>query len=165
MYKFLLLISFALLTSCSLSHIDSDLELTQEQKEELSAKGTSTVSGQVLLIKEEGQRILFGKNTEVLLVPVCESSTDIISQVYGTNTSGTRPMEEHPRFNWGELSKYNKLMRTNNRGSFTFRNLPSGSYYVLSFISIPDKKEDIGASVMRRISVDEGKVKMVSLRL
>ena len=165
MHRLLLLICFSLFSSCTLLHVSSDSDLTNEQVEKFSAEGKSTISGQVLLFIDEGKDILFGQNTEVLLVPVCEASTEIVTTVYGSAESGTHPMEEHPRFNWGDLNTINKLTRTDKRGSFTFRKLPAGSYYVLSFISIPEDREDKGASVMRRINVDAGKVKMVSLRL
>lgn len=166
MLRVLLVSCMALLTSCSMtSHIDSDKQLSEEQRIHLTTEGNSTVSGQVLLIKDEGKEILFGQSTEVLLVPVCEASTDIVTQVYGSTDSGRHPLEDHPSFDWGELSSINKLTKTDNRGSFTFRKLPAGSYYILSFISIQQKEENVGSSVMRRINVDRGQIKMVSLRL
>ncbi|MCH2207330.1 MAG: hypothetical protein MK132_15850 [Lentisphaerales bacterium] len=162
MYRLILLLCVALLTSCS-SSVD---EATMEKASEFQKEGTSIIGGQVLLFQEKN-KILFGSNTEVLLVPVCDFSTKIISQVYGNTEKGNYPLEDHPRFDWEDLAKYNKLMNTDERGSFTFRRIPEGNYYLLSFISLPNDEKDIdeGASIMRRVSVEKGKIKMVSLRL
>ena len=164
MKRVFLLLIFAFLASCSVNHIDSNETLSDKETAHLKKEGNATIGGQVLLFKTDSE-IQFGKNTEVLLVPVCKASTDIITQVYGNTQNATRKMKDHPRFNWGSLTDFNKVTKTDKKGSFTFRKVPPGSYYILSFISLPSGRTNDGGTIMKRINVDYGQIKMVSMRL
>ncbi len=88
--------------------------------------GTSTITGQAFL-KTRGREVRLGAGNTVQLLPVTSYTTELRKRV---TLGGERVGPVDPR-----IEKYRRTTIADGSGSFEFRNLPAGEYYVTCVIT------------------------------
>ena len=124
--------------------------------------GTSTVTGSASLRLADGTvKGCAGFNVELL--PVAAYSQERIIRTYGNDRQGQILMEQHPpKFTPDALEYHDMVIKgaCDPSGTFTFSNVPGGSYFVIAFIIWDDPSGDTprktGGGVMKRIEVPAG---------
>lgn len=124
--------------------------------------GTSTVTGSAFLKLADGTfKGCEGFNIELL--PVAKYSNERITRTYGSNEQGQILLEQNPPKFTPDVNEYHEMLikgACDQRGTFTFSNVPAGSYFVIAFIIWDDASgatpRKTGGGVMKRIDVAPG---------
>ena len=161
LYSLLLLCLFS--ASC-INTVSSTKPVPTKELSNTVYSGKSAITGKVVTI-EGHNKIVTRERSEVVLVPVCEASTDIIGQIYKNPVASSRSVKDHPRIDWGRLNDFKRVTYTDETGKFFFSSLSPGEYYILSYINVRDNLSNKGGSVMRKLNLENGKMKEISLRL
>ena len=162
--KLLTLLLLILISASCITKIKSDKTIDRQKLTNSVFKGRSAIIGKVSTI-DGHTKMVTKADSQVVLIPVCEASTDIISQIYPNTEASSRSVKDHPRIEWGQLQDFLRVTHTDEYGSFTIANISPGDYYLLSYIKVRDKLSIKGGSVMRKLNIEKSKVKKVSLRL
>ena len=121
--------------------------------------GTSTVTGSAFLKLADGtHKDCAGFNIELL--PAAAYSIERITRTYGNGQQGQILLEQNPPKFTPDVPEYHDMLikgACDQRGIFSFSNVPAGSYFVIAFIIWEEKSgatpRKTGGGVMKRIEV------------
>jgi hypothetical protein len=131
--------------------------------------GNSTVSGEAFLKLADGTyKNCAGFNVELL--PVSAYAKERITKTYGNDQHGQILMEQNPPKFTPDVPEYHEMLikgACDQRGEFTFNNVPAGDYFVIAFIiwdSPSTSPGKMGGGMMKRIQVAPDSRSRVLLR-
>jgi hypothetical protein len=123
-----------------------------EEHAPYQAQGTSSVYGQAFL-KTRGGDVKYGAGNEVLLLPATSYAKEFWDITMKTGRRLKPEMDD-------DFRKYIKETTADGEGRFKFESLPTGDYYVVSYIEweVPGAKgpQKTGGWVGAKVTVKEG---------
>ena len=127
--------------------------------------GTNSIQGSAL-IRQRGGSIVTCAGNEVDLVPVSRYATERMLVIYGSTERGysrigNAVIKGEPDYLYWTTSQ---TKRCDVQGSFSFSNLPNGSFYVITTITWRvSEYRNAGGALMARITLEDGEAGEVVL--
>ena len=116
--------------------------------------GKSAIKGNILTV-EGHHEFIREKGDKIQLIPVCEASTDIVTQIFGS-TKDSSKLKKYPRVDWGAITPFIKNAFTDEKGRFILSNLSGSDYYIIAKVT--------GGSLLRKITLEDDSVIELTLR-
>jgi len=145
------IIAFASISSSSsASWIPARRGVSFDEREfaRYSASGSGTVEGQIVIRGEDDGQRHVGSGSDLTLLPVTPYTTEMVDREIrnGENltSSDTR------------LRKYLRATKADGNGSFAFRHVPSGEYYLTGLVSWYFGEDTYYQWACEKITVREG---------
>ena len=127
----------SLLCSCARTYtMKTSFRETDFEKYKIKNKGDCTIAGQVIVNKASGE-VVFGQIA--WLLPKNAYSEEWFNNIIITKYDTTVKNPTRP------FSYYFRGIRPDEEGRFEYRDIPCGSYYVLSSVALDDPRSLAGA--------------------
>ncbi|WP_457626979.1 hypothetical protein [Persephonella sp.] len=129
-------------------------------------KGDNILIGQAFLRTENGT-VITCAGYEVQLIPYSEYAAERLRFIYGNDKEGFIPIEKYPKKikfypDYAEFDRVKKTAVCDANGIFKFKDLPDGTYFVITKIIwyAPRLK---GGYLMKRVTLEKGEVRELLL--
>jgi hypothetical protein len=119
-------------------------------------QGTNTIRGQGFL-RQKGGGVVTCAGQEVLLSPATPYFREIANNVLSGKTSQIEPIRD-PAY-----ASIIKKSQCDGQGNFTFRDLPNGSFFLLTQVKWSVGYEAQGGALMKEVRLNNGETKEVIL--
>ena len=139
--KLFTLLLLCLLSASCMTKVMSAKPVDTEKLSNVIYSGNSAIKGNIVTV-EGHHKFIRDKGNKVVLVPVCEASTDIVTQIFGSDNDSSK-LKKYPRVDWGALESFNKVVFTDDKGRFLLPNLSGAEYYIIARVR--------GGSLLRKI--------------
>ncbi len=135
-------------------------EFKNEEVKWFKADGNSTIKGVAKFKSIQGD-IRFGKEFRIELNPFSAYTKERLHHIYKNNDSGFVYIENGvPKFN-PDPKGYHETRKVmcNEDGTFEFKNLPEGEYYIIAFMLW----DETGGGIMKRVKLSSNETKNVEM--
>jgi hypothetical protein len=157
--RFLLAASMCSATCVAGEPVELDSVFNIDEVSFVKQPGNSTVVGTASIKLADGTiRNCAGFNVELL--PIAAYSKERIVRTYGNDQQGQILLEQNPPKFTPDVPEYHDTLlkgSCDERGEFTFSNVPAGDYFVMAFIIWEDASgatpRKVGGAAMKRIHV------------
>lgn len=120
-------------------------------------KGDGAIEGQAY-VRSVSNGIMPAKGSRVILLPVTPYHDARIAAIYGTDKAieaGAKTIPNPP----AAFGKYQRFVKADDEGRFTFRNVAPGQYFIVTSVAFP--KRQIG--LYDRVKVTAGETTRIAV--
>jgi len=129
-------------------------------------KGDNMLIGQAFIRTEDGT-VITCAGYQVYLIPYSDYIAQRLKFIYGNDRESFIPVEKYPKKikfypDYAELDRVKKTAVCDANGKFKFKDLPDGTYFVITKIiwHTPRLK---GGYLMKKVTIEKGEVKELLL--
>ena len=151
------LIGGLILGGCAQAPREVTLSTSFDEKEAafIKKKGDGTITGQAFLRRKDGVTVP-AAGSEVRLIPVTAHSTERINILRGLSGAGkTLPFRAAATFTNDnpEYYKFFRATKADGDGRFTFNDVATGDYYVITFVYWTVRNSTQGGTLYERVTI------------
>lgn len=144
----------------------SDFDVNTD--EWLENSGNGTIKGTAKFKSQSGE-IRFGDSFGIELMPTSPYTEERLSKIYGNEESGHVSLSDGIFRFIPDPSGYHATRKTtcDKNGAFEFKNLPSGTYYIVAFMIWEDDSNSaggkLGGGIMQRIELGQNEKQTIDM--
>jgi hypothetical protein len=132
--KYLLVIYLFILSSCVT--LDSQAKFDSAEAAYINETGNTTINGRSFITRKDGV-VVYAAGSDIALIPTSAYAINRVGQIFKEQKS-VNINEVNGKFfevSEPEYVKFQKIVKADDQGRFTFKNIATGNYFVFTTIT------------------------------